>query len=157
MPDVDTFQTINGCDSIVTLDLTVHPIDAISIDSTVFDSFNWNGTIYTSSGTYTQFFTSAFGCDSSVTINLTVSQSGLAEEVKQFSIYPNPAKDQITINGDVSLIGKIYLVFDQVGKVVYKGSIDKASTLLSVTNFSNGVYTLQIDGQCRKTFVVSKE
>jgi hypothetical protein len=154
---VDTFQTINGCDSIVTLDLTVHPIDAISIDSTVFDSFNWNGTIYTSSGTYTQFFTSAFGCDSSVTINLTVSQSGLAEEVKQFSIYPNPAKDQITINGDVSLIGKIYLVFDQVGKVVYKGSIDKASTLLSVTNFSNGVYTLQIDGQCRKTFVVSKE
>jgi hypothetical protein len=154
---LDTLQTINGCDSIVSLDLTVHPIDAISLDSTVFDSFNWNGTVYTTSGTYTQFFTSAFGCDSSVTINLTVLQSGLAEEVNHFGIYPNPATDQITINTDVSLIGKTYLVFDQAGKVVLKGSINTTSTSLSVSNFSNGVFNLQIEGQGRKTFVVRKE
>lgn len=154
---LDTLQTINGCDSIVSLDLTVHPIEAISLDSTVFDSFNWNGTVYTTSGTYTQFFTSSFGCDSSVTINLTVLQSGLAEEVKHFGIYPNPATDQITINTDVSLIGKTYLVFDQAGKVVLKGSINSTSTSLSVSNFSNGVFNLQIEGQGRKTFVVRKE
>jgi sugar lactone lactonase YvrE len=153
----DTLQTLNGCDSIVTLNLTIHPITSITLDSAVVDSFSWNGMVYTSSGTYTQFFTSAFGCDSTVTINLTVSQSGLSEEVKQFSIYPNPAADHIIINTDLSLIGKTYSVFDQVGKVVYKGSIDKASHSLSVTNFSNGVYTLQIDGQGRKTFVVRKE
>jgi hypothetical protein len=79
------------------------------------------------------------------------------ENTTEFNFYPNPATDQITINGDISLIGKTYLVFDQVGKVIYKGSIDKASTSLSVTNFSNGVYTLQIDGKGRRTFVVHKD
>ena len=92
-----------------------------------------------------------------MTINLTVLQSGLAEEVKHFGIYPNPATDQITINTDVSLIGKTYLVFDQAGKVVLKGSINSTSTSLSVSNFSNGVFNLQIEGQGRKTFVVRKE
>ena len=72
-------------------------------------------------------------------------------------LYPNPANDQITINATESLMGKTYLVYDHVGKIVFKGSFDKASASLSLSNFSNGIYTLQIEGQVRKTFVVFKK
>lgn len=155
---VDSFQTNNGCDSIVTLDLTVHPITSITLDSTVYDNFIWNGIVYTSSGTYTQNFSSVHGCDSTVTINLIMNFTGFLEDhFTEFVLYPNPANDQITINAEISLMGKTYLVYDHVGKIVLKGSFESASASLYLSNFSNGIYTLQIDGQGRRIFVVRKE
>jgi len=74
-----------------------------------------------------------------------------------FSLYPNPANDQITINTDESLMGKEYSILDQVGKLVSKGSLINANTTLSLNNFSNGMYTLQIEGKGRKTFVIQKD
>ena len=65
----------NGCDSIVTLHLTVsHPV-ADSVEATACDSYTWNGTTYTQSGDYIQTFTAANGCDSVVTLHLTVNSS----------------------------------------------------------------------------------
>lgn len=149
-----------GCYSTVLLNLTINNGSSSIQNETALNSFFWtiNGQTYTQSGNYTGVIPSANGCDSVITLNLTLNFTGInQEEYTDFTLFPNPATDQITINGEGSLIGKTYLVFDQVGKVVYKGSIDKAITSLSVTNFSNGVYTLQIDGQGRRTFVVRKE
>ncbi len=70
----DTFATVNGCDSIVTLDLTILPING-SIDVvTECGNFTWtNGITYTSSNnTATDTFTNIIGCDSIVTLNLTI-------------------------------------------------------------------------------------
>ena len=71
---VDTLATIYGCDSIVTLDLTVRPTYDITLDEQICDgtSFDFNGDVLTTAGTYTQTLSSASGCDSVVTINLTV-------------------------------------------------------------------------------------
>ena len=74
-----------------------------------------------------------------------------------FTLFPNPANDQITINTDESLIGKEYSIFDQVGKLVAKGSLINANTTISVNGFSNGMYILQIEGKGRKTFVIQKD
>lgn len=69
-----TFTTVSGCDSIVTLQLTVSP----PINITVYDSicaggsFLFAGTYYTTSGSYSHIFTSVNGCDSNVTMNLFV-------------------------------------------------------------------------------------
>jgi hypothetical protein len=152
--------SVLGCDSTVLLNLTINNGSSSIQNETALNSFFWtiNGQTYTQSGNYTGVIPSANGCDSVITLNLTLNFTGInQEEYTDFTLFPNPATDQITINGEGSLIGKTYLVFDQVGKVVFKGSIDKAITSLSVTNFSNGVYTLQIDGQGRRTFVVRKE
>ena len=152
--------SVLGCDSTVLLNLTINNGSSSIQNETALNSFFWtiNGQTYTQSGIYTGVIPSTNGCDSVITLNLTLNFTGInQEEYTDFTLFPNPATDQITINGEGSLIGKTYLVFDQVGKVVYEGSIDKTSTLLSVTNFSNGLYTLQIDGLGRKTFVVSKE
>ena len=42
---------------------------------TVCDSYTWNGTAYTNSGTYTYNTTNANGCDSTATLNLTINTS----------------------------------------------------------------------------------
>ena len=64
-----------GCDSVVTLHLTVNQSTASSTPVTACDSYEWNGTTYTASGTYTYNTTNAAGCDSTATLVLTVNQS----------------------------------------------------------------------------------
>jgi len=68
-----TFTNASGCDSVVTLHLTVG--HANTGDTTTFacNSFSWYGTTYTSSATPTHTFTNASGCDSVVTLHLTIN------------------------------------------------------------------------------------
>ena len=73
---VHTFQTTQGCDSIVTMNLTVslpltHTINPVICQG---NSYNFGGTVYTTSQTgIVHNFPTALGCDSLVTMNLTVS------------------------------------------------------------------------------------
>lgn len=67
----------NGCDSIVTLNLTINPV-ASGVDiQTACGSYTWlNGVTYTNSTntpTYTFAGGAANGCDSIVTLNLTIN------------------------------------------------------------------------------------
>ena len=64
-----------GCDSLVTLDLTITNSSSSSEDITSCDSYTWSadGNIYTSTGTYSTTLTNATGCDSVVTLNLTIN------------------------------------------------------------------------------------
>ena len=71
----DTLQTVNGCDSIVTLHLEINESFNQTIDTTVCGEFLWNGQTYTSSQTITNNYQSVSGCDSTVTIHLTVNNS----------------------------------------------------------------------------------
>jgi hypothetical protein len=72
---LDTFLATNGCDSIVTLNLTVNPIKSSSFSQTICanSSYTWNGIARTTSGAYLDTFPAANGCDSIVTLNLTVN------------------------------------------------------------------------------------
>ena len=67
-----TTQTIHGCDSTVTLALTINSSDSTSVETTAAGSFEWNGTVYTESGDYTWRGTNVAGCDSVVTLHLTI-------------------------------------------------------------------------------------
>ncbi len=61
-----------GCDSIVTLYLSIgHEYD-IDFNSSSCSDYYWNGQIYTESGDYMQAFTSIYGCDSIVTMHLSI-------------------------------------------------------------------------------------
>jgi len=70
-----TFSTVKGCDSIVTLNLTVHPVYNISLDVAVCEgtTYTWAGGSYTDAGSYLKHFTTTKGCDSNVTLHLTVN------------------------------------------------------------------------------------
>ncbi len=87
------FTTINGCDSIVTLHLTVTPVthttvnDSICLGSTYF----FGGSPYTTAGTYNATFTNITGCDSLVTLNLFVKSLPLAPITTNFDLCQNTA------------------------------------------------------------------
>ncbi len=77
---IDTLQTINGCDSIITTNLTIHPEYADSAFPIIcpFDIYLLpDGITVHTTGVYTTHFTSIYGCDSSITTHLTVIPSTL--------------------------------------------------------------------------------
>ena len=67
-----TYTLATGCDSVVTLHLTIHnPVHA-SVTEEACDSYTWNNTEYTQSGTYTYPHQDANGCTQVDTLHLTV-------------------------------------------------------------------------------------
>jgi gliding motility-associated-like protein len=73
----DTFQTINGCDSIVTLNLTVNPTTNVTEEFTICNAslpFVWHGIQVTAGGNGVAFDTipALKGCDSIFTLNLHI-------------------------------------------------------------------------------------
>src|SRR5690606_9734600 len=71
---IDTLSTINGCDGVVRLILTVHPVVTYEFDDEICEGtpYVFGGINLDSTGTYIDTLTSALGCDSIVTLNLTV-------------------------------------------------------------------------------------
>lgn len=72
---VDTLQNLLGCDSIVTLLLSIVQPNASSISASICagDIYVFNGQNLTISGQYSVIIPSVFGCDSLVQLNLTVN------------------------------------------------------------------------------------
>lgn len=72
-----TYQGYNGCDSVVTFYLTVHPGNETTLDQTICegDSYPVGDSIFTVAGTYHFALTNQYGCDSLVTLNLSIRQS----------------------------------------------------------------------------------
>jgi hypothetical protein len=73
----DTLVNTNGCDSVITLDLTVNYSTDSTFAFTVCDSLEFNGVVYYESGNYTQVYTNMVGCDSIVIIDLIVNPTPL--------------------------------------------------------------------------------
>lgn len=72
---VDTLQNLLGCDSIVTLQLSIVQPNASSISASICagDTYVFNGQNLTISGQYSVIIPSVFGCDSLVQLTLTVN------------------------------------------------------------------------------------
>ncbi len=80
---VDTLMSTTGCDSIVSLNLTIHTSATSAFAITSCDAYTWpsNGQTYTSSGSYLDTLSTSQGCDSVITLNLTILQSTVGNEV----------------------------------------------------------------------------
>ncbi len=121
---VYTTVAANGCDSIVTLHLTINQTQYAEVTATACDSYTWNGETYIESGDYVYTTTAANGCDSIVTLYLTINQTKHAEE----SI---TACDSYTWNGET---------YTQSGDYVYTtvaaNGCDSIVTLHLTINYS---------------------
>ena len=70
-----TLININGCDSIITLNLTVNSSSNDTLITSSCDSYLWNGISYSSSGNYTDTLVNIYGCDSISTLILSLNNS----------------------------------------------------------------------------------
>lgn len=83
-------QTVNGCDSISTLVLTVNPVYNDTLEQTICqgESVNFEGTNYSTAGIYSVVLPSSQGCDSLRVLNLSVlSNSSSAQTVSECGSY----------------------------------------------------------------------
>ena len=69
----DTLTSITGCDSILTLNLSLNNSISTNDSLVACDSVVWNGNTYSSSGTYTDTLQTISSCDSVITLNLTIN------------------------------------------------------------------------------------
>ncbi|MDB2485021.1 T9SS type A sorting domain-containing protein, partial [bacterium] len=72
-----TLTNSAGCDSVLTLDLTINYSNAGSSSVVACDSYTWaiDGNTYTASGTYNNVTTNVAGCTHTETLNLTINNS----------------------------------------------------------------------------------
>ena len=77
-----TYTNVYGCDSTVTLDLTIRQSTAGTETVTACDSYTWQGITYTTSTVVHGSTTlqNSVGCDSTVTLDLTINYSSTGTE-----------------------------------------------------------------------------
>jgi hypothetical protein len=87
-----TIPAANGCDSVITLTLTVRPNSTASLSATICQgqSYVFGTQTLTAAGNYTRTIPAVNGCDSVITLNLTVnpnSSSAISASVCQGQSY----------------------------------------------------------------------
>ena len=213
---VEIFETALGCDSLVTLTLTVNPVYNITetVEICNGDVYTWEGNDYSTAGTHTITLTTVNGCDSirkltltvftvdtSVTVNqstLTANATGkyqwvdcsnnqaISGETNQsftpaqtgdysveitqnscvdtsscynivitsiaendfganITVYPNPASGFITV--EIPELSESYRVtlIDMLGRVLLEDNLTGTSKRIDLAAYANGVYFLTVE------------
>ena len=142
-----TLTTTAGCDSVVTLHLTIN--HAVSSEFTIETSdscYTWNGQTYCVDDDYVQTLTAANGCDSVVTLHLT-TRVGIEEYnlAPSMTVYPNPTTGILNIqttNFDTPV--SEFLTYDVYGKLVDKVRLQNSNSTetaqIDLSQLSNGIY-----------------
>ncbi len=165
----DTLEnaTVNGCDSIITINLTINEVDASADKSGQTLEANASGATYQwldcdnsyakVSGATSQSFTPS--SDGRYAVEVTqnnctdtsscykVETTGIAANSAKgsFEVYPNPAADQLTITHQSNLKPQNFELQTLTGKRLKTGQLS-GTERLDVTNLSPGVYLLEVQG-----------
>lgn len=95
-------QTKAGCDSTVTLHLTIHQRKEMAPEVVkACDSYEWHGVTYTKSGIYKDTLATAHQCDSVCVLDLTVGYTTYGEWTEEaYDSYTSPRGITYTESGD---------------------------------------------------------
>ena len=127
----------NGCSGSDSVRMNVHSTTSETMNITAVDSFTLNGVTYIKSGVYTQLLRNMNGCDSTITLALTITTTGVEEEVTipTSIISPNPATDELVVNGYSGFVW----ITSMLGQEVWRGEVENG-TRISVRELAQGVY-----------------
>ena len=151
-------QTENGCDSVVTLNLTVYPAYQMGIGAVIHEGETYEeyGFDVNEEGTYTQILQTVNGCDSIITLNVVLSSLDEVEanDIK-VNVYPNPANSYtvLEVHG-LKEETSIYL-FDIQGRKIKEYSMKAGQEILRIDlgDLPKGVYTIMLGNTTKKLIV----
>lgn len=103
-----------GCDSTITLNLTITPI--------VYDELNDDRNDSNSSST---------------------NGVGDLSDTFILNVYPNPTNDVVSIVAPAVFLGKEYQLLDQAGRELVKGQFSAEKTTISLKHLASGIYFLK--------------
>ena len=87
---------------------------------------------------------------SDTSLNDTSITNTLNNKQTNFSIYPNPANGQVTIES--SEIG-IVKIINLLGKTIYKARKSSYLIEINTSQFAKGIYILQLNGLTSKVLI----
>ena len=91
-------------------------------------------------------------------IRLNTSVANMNEiSTTDFSVYPNPANSQINVKADSKMLGSIYTVYDNTGRIVLSGKINSEKTVIELGNLQSGIYRLSAGDNYKETFKIIKD
>lgn len=144
-----------GCDSVVTLDLTINYPLIVDTMVTVCSGFEYRGVLYDTSGIYSITMPGDTGCDTIVTLDLTIADTCNANAVFKISnndirVYPNPVQDRLVVELPSADFNKIEIV-DITGKIILTKQVEGEEVTVENMNFETGTYILRIVGKNQST------
>lgn len=100
--------------------------------------------VYQNGGQYTVILlsVSSFGCTDSISKSVQVIGVGVQKPTDSWSIYPNPAKNELFITSDRPTFNE-YQIIENTGKVLMMGNLAEA-TKIDVSNLAPGAYVLRL-------------
>ena len=135
----------HGCDSLVTLDLSIGFPEDTTLFISSFGDYEINGNTYTESGTYQQTLESEYGCDSLVILNLYIEDIGL-EGFSEYGIsaYPNPFKSILHLDFEQLMPEQRMVLTDINGKVLLQRNNLQLNNVLQLNDLESGMYYLNV-------------
>lgn len=159
-----TYQTTSGCDSVLTLQLTLNPnyVTTNNVSITVGDSLFVGGNWQLSTGTYYDSLLTVNGCDSIIITNLNVITAVNNISPTDVSlVYPNPFDDVIYIRLENIQSRTIAIaIFNLEGKMVssFENILPKDLIEFKPIGLIAGAYMLRITAgnQIYKTILLKE-
>ncbi len=95
---------------------------------------------------------SAWGEVEDYRINVTAISTGIDENknATDFTVFPMPVTDFITLTVNQNLIGKDYFITDELGKTVLSGKVLSEKSIVHVHELATGIYIMRIMNQSKK-------
>ena len=172
-------SNINGCDSTITLNLTMNyspNTPAIYVQNQVNLStdlvagltYQWisctdltaiagqtaitfNPTV---NNVYAVVVTNSCGSDTSMCMSITTIGLDENQQVGQILVYPNPNNGNFNIEIPEYLLGKQMIVYDMRGRMIYKELCTLQKQWIELPNLARGAYWLEFDQQNRTRIVI---
>lgn len=119
---VETFALPQGCDSISTTTLLVHPSDTTFLVATIGlgDGYFVGNQIFTQTGEYEVLLETSLGCDSLVLLDLTVTTATTNILPSSLvAVFPNPFSQDLTVETELEEPAIVQIaLFDPLGRKV---------------------------------------
>ena len=154
-----TMEGANGCDSTITLDLTVNPSYQIGVLAIInrgetYTNFGFNES---EAGTYTQHLQTADGCDSTIMLTLVVMMSldDATVDEDAFIFYPNPVKNFVILEFETLHESERVQIFDLRGRMVKiaEAGAGKKQMQIDISDLSKGTYIIRFGNAAKKLIV----
>lgn len=166
-PYTQVVQNGNGCDSTINLTLTINPLpnNAVTATGPLTLMSSATGVTYTwidcstnlpvANGSGQSYIATVNGSYAVITNNGTCSDTSdcmiinqvgiesIAEEI-QFSLYPNPVNNELTLTFDESILVDV-TIFNIEGKIIQTTSNITSGTTLATDKLTSGVYFIQLN------------
>ncbi len=163
--------TSNGCDFTDSSIVTVIPTPTVSVNNEIIasgqnatltavgtpsgGSFNWTPNGETSASIVvspiaTTDYTVSYslnGCSSEAIATVEVVAGMSEQTTNSISVFPNPAQNSLSIQGNDTLIGGTFEIIDQQGRVLKTGEMQSQIQVIAISDIKPGIYTVRIAGR----------